>query len=1684
MPISSFNFTSKTLSNSPADYILDINKYIPVGCLRIQRSECAISSEVWKSCTSWHSFAHPRDVYNIQSGLFLANNIQEVLLSSPVLQPYRAIHYAEWLRMEFKARDQHLGQIRVYILPDDVGRGSIDRQQSSLRKAMQLLIAQLDISAATWNGDWSEDTPVSHVDSSLDEKPKEDVSLFYLFNTLPSPMPDPEIVADRYARDAMYRILNSDIEGLTTKMHLYQRRSTAAMLQREAQPAQVIDPRLRPITDQKGVTWYCEIDAGSCFREPRTYEAARGGICAETMGLGKTLICLALILATRELSSQIPVEYSVGTVPIREKTGSLMDMAAASIGRTGTPWKGHFAAMEVEGYDFSQCLQAIRRGAGHYYLPGPAPRRESRKPVFIPPRKIWLSTATIVVVPSNLVQQWRHEIRKHTIGLKVLVMNSNKGTLPAAKELAEFDIILFSRQRFEKEARDGSDNQGRRRTTTNSVCRCPYIGSTRERDCTCFREEDTYRSPLKDLHFKRLITDEGHNFGNASSSSKTEAVTVVDFLQLTSRWIVSGTPTQGLYGAEVALGNSEGSSMSHTPIRSDVDDLAAGAASKLWELDSPDNSSETSNEQEKASYRQERKDLEKLGNIATTYLKAHPWANSLDDNESASWSQHVMQPRHGSKSHGNMDCLKSTLEGMIIRHRPEDVSLDVTLPPLNQSVVLIEGSFQDKLSLNLFSMMIVSNAVTSERKDNDYLFHPRQRKPLQQLVSNLRQASFFWSGYTREDVQVAIEIAKKFLEKREVPITDEDEVLLKDAIKVGEIILANNIFKEISHWHEMPMYVDNECPEAVRAAWALDEDTRNPTLMGATMVHGLHDFVSKQLWKEDPMEGLMEEGKKARIAAYIAQYPPTSTRFPTATKKDTKSIKKAEQATPALAGGVSVGHDSSPKKRSRPSIGTMKPVAFGSDIIVDASSAHKAVHAPRQLKDNKITAKPKSALKKSKATEIIVSLDPSAPLASTAIVSTSSAKLSYLMDRIVTYQSTEKIIVFYEADNVAFYIAQALELLGIEYLIYAKSLASSRRSDYVVTFNQSEAFRVLLMDVSQAAFGLDMSSASRVYFVNPVFSPQIEAQAVKRAHRIGQTKPVYVETLVLKGSIEEVILERRKDMSIEEHNKCKSILDDQTMYDWIRNVRFLTLPPDDVIGPDQMAKLDTPVLVFGRGATRIGERDPDAGLVFDSLSPIAKGKSQAKEASFADKPLSGGKAKGKRKLAFAIPEKDGYMEATSTDDEREREKRDRENAQRTYYPTFSNSMLIDSGIDPTHGPFRDVSSSSSDSLDDLDPDEDDLRLISARPLSNPLRSFRVDRNREYGLGSCFAASGNEFGPSMPTHLTPSDQSAINPDPLTANRGYTLISHPRMTFSRTCDYCESSKIRCDGIEPRCTSCTQSRRDCMYATPDRWLSFQSTPQSSVTPNSISSPLINPRSMSVQEPSLSPATYFPPGIFSNTLSMQSPALYLPSRSSHSILTPVAQPMPQTSSAPQLSTSLFLNPKSSPVDDDKIEYSTPRPRTKRTRTEVLGIRLPNGEFKIPPRSYTYGSSSTLEASNSSLPGTPDSGLSLAINMSGGEASRLLTKAQAKAQRAKLDGNTTRSLLVKLKIACTAEKIREIEEKSNAWRMQMSYSGAKIGKKGWERTDARVDEPPMKKYKGIRNIGEMNDDGDDAFVS
>ena len=598
---------------------------------------------------------------------------------------------------------------------------------------------------------------------------------------------------------------------------------------------------------------------------------------------------------------------------------------------------------------------------------------------------------------------------------------------------------------------------------------------------------------------------------------------------------------------------------------------------------------------DKVAVEQERKDLIRLGNIAMHFLKVRPWSAS-PDGDVAVWQHYALQPRHGEKSRGNIECLRRTLEGMMIRHRTRDVDLEVRLPPLYENVVYLEPCLQNKMMLNTFALMIITNAVTSERTDVDYFFHPKQRKHLTALVNNLRQGSFFWSGFELEHLEKTINVAKTFLKDTPVPVSEQDVALLGNAIKYGETIVKNVIFENITVEHEIPMYLRNEWPSLLRRSLSLDDLSENPTLFSAPMLFDMQKYVFNT---ENPAprdlviaahQTCLREEKVEKVQKAQKSSGNGITNTNIASKK-----AAAAALEPLLAGAALIGREHKPKtllrlksKNLHLSLMDQDNLKLLQDFELDLMAENQNSVNGLERSEDATHANMSTGNGSSSSTDTNINRESQHILATklrgyldtTQLISTASTKLSYLLSRIIQHYADEKIIVFYEDSNTAYYIAQYLECLNIKHLIYATELKTDLRSRFVASFNTTDTFRVLLMDVSQAAFGLDISSASRIYFISPVFSPQIEAQAVKRAHRIGQIKPVHVETLVLRGSIEEAVVARRGAVSKEEHQKIKSLLDDETLYHWIRNIQLIPMELEQVPGPEQMATLNEPQAMF------------------------------------------------------------------------------------------------------------------------------------------------------------------------------------------------------------------------------------------------------------------------------------------------------------------------------------------------------------------------------------------------------------------------------------------------------------------------------------------------------------------------
>ena len=79
------------------------------------------------------------------------------------------------------------------------------------------------------------------------------------------------------------------------------------------------------------------------------------------------------------------------------------------------------------------------------------------------------------------------------------------------------------------------------------------------------------------------------------------------------------------------------------------------------------------------------------------------------------------------------------------------------------------------------------------------------------------------------------------------------------------------------------------------------------------------------------------------------------------------------------------------------------------------------------------------------------------------------------------------------------------------------------RQGVVNAFQETEDACVFLLSLRAAGTGLNLTNASYVVLYDPWWNPAVEAQAIDRTHRIGQTKTVNAYKLIAPGTVEEKI---------------------------------------------------------------------------------------------------------------------------------------------------------------------------------------------------------------------------------------------------------------------------------------------------------------------------------------------------------------------------------------------------------------------------------------------------------------------------------------------------------------------------------------------------------------------------------
>jgi superfamily II DNA or RNA helicase len=136
-----------------------------------------------------------------------------------------------------------------------------------------------------------------------------------------------------------------------------------------------------------------------------------------------------------------------------------------------------------------------------------------------------------------------------------------------------------------------------------------------------------------------------------------------------------------------------------------------------------------------------------------------------------------------------------------------------------------------------------------------------------------------------------------------------------------------------------------------------------------------------------------------------------------------------------------------------------------------------------------------------------------------------SAKLDALLPQLAeVLEGGHKAIVFSQFTSFLAILRDKLGGVNYEYLD-GRTRDRQRR---VERFQGDPACKLFLVSLKAGGLGLNLTAAEYVFLLDPWWNPAVEAQAIDRAHRIGQTRRVFAYRLIARDTVEEKILELQK----------------------------------------------------------------------------------------------------------------------------------------------------------------------------------------------------------------------------------------------------------------------------------------------------------------------------------------------------------------------------------------------------------------------------------------------------------------------------------------------------------------------------------------------------------------------------
>ena len=130
--------------------------------------------------------------------------------------------------------------------------------------------------------------------------------------------------------------------------------------------------------------------------------------------------------------------------------------------------------------------------------------------------------------------------------------------------------------------------------------------------------------------------------------------------------------------------------------------------------------------------------------------------------------------------------------------------------------------------------------------------------------------------------------------------------------------------------------------------------------------------------------------------------------------------------------------------------------------------------------------------------------------------------VSHMIDNAVL--EGHKILLFSQFVKHLTLFRDLLHKKGISFAYLDGATSEKERAHQIDRFNKEEAIKIFLISIKAGGLGLNLTQADYVFILDPWWNPAVEAQAIDRAHRIGQKRKVFTYKFITRNTVEEKIL--------------------------------------------------------------------------------------------------------------------------------------------------------------------------------------------------------------------------------------------------------------------------------------------------------------------------------------------------------------------------------------------------------------------------------------------------------------------------------------------------------------------------------------------------------------------------------